>query len=408
MNVHIFVLGDFDFKRAGDSLLKKSKRAGKNLELLAYFITNKDKKLSSEHIIDTLWGESNHADPQNALRTQIFRLRRLLEESGLSGEGVPPEQALEISFENGFYVFTAGEHCRIDAVLFEQHVKAGDAAREENPGEALEEYIRAVSLYRGEYFEGYINSEWIFVIRNRFRRLYIQSVLRLLELLKQNGRWGEMVELFEYVVAFVPLEEALHLYYLEALLNLGEYKNAMSHYHYITGRIYKELAIQPSSALKSIYSRISSEEKNAVQTDICFLKNNILCDEQSGALFCDLEHFKLIYHVEERKSGRGGAGSFVGLLTLSCKDGNGRNGRFEAAGESLKHLLRRSLRQGDVFTQWNRSQIIVLLTGAESESLETICRRIGKKFSCEKESAGMDISFSFEPIAKNVLVSERE
>jgi hypothetical protein len=45
MAIEITTFGEFDIKRAGRSILPKSSRANKNLELLKYFITHRHKRL---------------------------------------------------------------------------------------------------------------------------------------------------------------------------------------------------------------------------------------------------------------------------------------------------------------------------------------------------------------------------
>ncbi len=260
MSLHVLTFGGFDIRRSDNSLIRKSKRSQRYLELLEYFITNRGKKLSSENIIGNLWSDSESADPQNVLRTQIFRIRKLLKDAGLSGSGAVPGETLDIVLENGFYSIKTGENCLIDADIFENAVNKGDNLKNSDPDAALERYISAFSLYKGEYLEGNGNSEWMFVIRNRYNRLFIQTTLRMLELLKLKARWREIVEYFERAVVFEPLEESLHLYYLEALVGLGEFKNALSHYNYITGRILKELAVKPSAAFRSLYNMIVTGE----------------------------------------------------------------------------------------------------------------------------------------------------
>ena len=404
MGLHVLTFGGFDIRRSNNSLIKKSKRSKRSQELLEYFITNREKKLSSENIINNLWSDSESADPQNVLRTQIFRIRKLLKEAGLNGSGSAPGETIEIILENGFYFIKTGKNCKIDAVLFENAIIEGDSLKAGDPDAALERYQSAFSLYKGEYLEGSSGSEWLFITRNRYNRLFIQATLRLFELLKLKGRWREVVDYFEQAVVFEPLEESLHLYYLEALLSLGEFKNALSHYNYITGRILKELAVKPSAAFRNIYNLIITGEKNAIEADIFSLRQEFRSeDRKTGAMFCDPEYFKIIYNLEERKCLREKNDTVVGLLTLASNLPASSPVMYEAAFERLKPLLSRSLRKGDVFTQWNRRQLIILLMNAQSSNLDLICNRIKKRFGEDRKNSSIDIYFSFEPISDSNL-----
>lgn len=403
LSLRVVTFGEFDIRRADTSLIKKSKRSQRYIELLEYFLTNRGKKLSAEHIINNLWGDRESADPQNVLRTQIFRIRKLLREAKLYGDEALPGETLEILLENGFYRVDVGENCVIDAELFEQGIKEGDQKIDSDPNDALEQYTNAFTLYQGEYLEGNSDSEWVYINRNRYNRLFVHATLRMFELLKRGGLWRDIVLYFDRAVLFDPLEEALHLFYLEALLSLGEYKNALSHYNYITSRIDRELGVKPTSAFRNIYGQIIAGEKNAIQADIYGLRREFSReDKKSGALFCDPEYFKTIYNLEERKSLRGESDTFVGLLTLASSLPSVPPELYDAAFEKLKPLLSGSLRKGDVFTQWNRRQLIVLLMNAQKDSLERICRRIRKRFLEDCAQSGIELYFSFEPISEKV------
>jgi GGDEF domain-containing protein len=92
----------------------------------------------------------------------------------------------------------------------------------------------------------------------------------------------------------------------------------------------------------------------------------------------------------------------VGLLTLASSLPSVPPELYDAAFEKLKPLLSGSLRKGDVFTQWNRRQLIVLLMNAQKDSLERICRRIRKRFLEDCAQSGIELYFSFEPISEKV------
>ena len=93
--------------------------------MLKYFIANKDRRLSPEVIIEIQWGDSNSEDPKNVLRTQIFRLRKYLQEMGLINRS-DKEDYFNLAFENGYYIFRMSAECEIDALVFEDCIKTAD------------------------------------------------------------------------------------------------------------------------------------------------------------------------------------------------------------------------------------------------------------------------------------------
>lgn len=400
MGVVVLTLGDFDIKKSGKSLMANNNRSYKKLELLKFFITYKDKKLLPEYIAENLWNDSDIADPKNALRAQVFRLRKALDSMGLNGNKGESQSYLDIAFQNGFYILNTGENCLVDAMQFEDSVKTADENRNKDPGEAIKKYKEAIRLYKGQYLADITDKEWVFTIRNRYHRLYVQSLIRLLELLKAEGRNREIVEHFEQAMSYEPFEEALHIFFLEALLELKEYKHALSHYNYITGRMYRELSVKPSPVLKGIYSRIVAGDKNIHSTDISTLTRDFsLDDDMEGALFCDIEYFRTIYNLEERRSIRAQNKECLGLATINNENRKISQDKDNEAAETLKVVLRESLRRGDVFTQWNGHQMIVLLTDVHTNALDLISRRIRKRFNDKMGQEGFSVDISFKPIS---------
>lgn len=290
MPVEVFLLGGWDVQKNGKPLFQEGRRPQKYLKLLKYFMVNRGKRLSPETIFESLWEDADLMDPANTLRTQIFRLRQILQKKELykkEGDG-----SFRLSFENGFYVFTLGKDCSVDTDRFEKYKKAAEAKQQSDPAAAIDCYKQAIRLYRGDFLEESSEWPWTFPLRTRFRRLYVQSLLCLFELLKQQGRYTEIVEYFEQAMCFEPLEESLNLCYLEALLKLNQNRLAFSYYNYITRRMKRELSVEPSLAMKNIYIKITAGEQNVRKADLWDLSQRFSePDEPRGALCCELHHF---------------------------------------------------------------------------------------------------------------------
>ncbi len=399
--IEVLTLGNFDIRRANKSLIEKDKGSYKRMELLKFLVTHRERDLTPEYISDNLWHSSESTDPRNALRTQVFRLRKMLKDAGLTrtrkDDGVG---YINVTFQNGFYNLDIGGNYSIDTTHFEENIEAADEARDKDIDQAIDKYVKAIDLYRGEYMADSIGSEWVFMIRNRYQRLYVKSLIRLFGLLKKQGRHGDIIEHFEQAVCYEPFEEALHVFFLEALLDLGEFNNALSHYNYITGRMYRELSVNPSPVLKSLYSRIAAGGTNIQQADLSALSKSFAdADDGKGALCCDIEYFRTIYNLEERRSLRARSNEYIGLVTIdTTMGGKVSKKELNGAAENLKLVLKESLRKGDVFTKWNDYQMIVLLTDVQQDALTLIGKRIKEKFSNIGKVNAFTVDISFKPI----------
>jgi DNA-binding SARP family transcriptional activator len=139
-------------------------------------------------------------------------------------------------------------------------------------------YQQALKLYKGEYLSENLYNEWIIPVRNRYHRLYSQALLQQLELLKNESNYQSIVETCEEAFQIDPYEESVHIFYLDALIKLAQIKQATSHYHYITTKLFQELGVKPSPFLREIYREI--KHKTMQKKDMNFW--DILGDLKEG------------------------------------------------------------------------------------------------------------------------------
>ena len=164
----------------------------------------------------------------------------------------------------------------------------------------------------------------------------------MLELLRHHRRYEEIVKIFEEAVLIEPLEENLHYYYLEALLEQEDIRQALSHYSYITSRMYQELGIKPSPSMREIYRKIRDKSEEKEITDLVFIEKKLdyPVESREGVLFCDADYFRLVYDLEKRRSNRREVTVFIGLVTLfQVTADSGSSGNLRAMEKLKKYWV---------------------------------------------------------------------
>ena len=78
--LEIITFGSFDILIDGDSLLTKFGKSQKALSLLKYFISNRGKKIPVNRIIEANFKLYDYTDYNNALRSQVHRLRNIIKD----------------------------------------------------------------------------------------------------------------------------------------------------------------------------------------------------------------------------------------------------------------------------------------------------------------------------------------
>jgi tetratricopeptide (TPR) repeat protein len=281
---------------------------------------------------------------------------------------------------------------------FEDILNEANRIREIAPLKAIELYKQAIGLYRGDYLAENGYSEWLVPLRNHYNRLYIQSLLRLVELLKEREEHDQILDVCERGLSIEPLEEVLHIYFIEALLKLGQMKHALSHYEYVTSYFYRELGVKPSAVMRNLYKKIQAHNEEKGEMTLSQIKIRLEEENISGALFCDLDYFKFIYNLELRRSTRLPTTNYLGLLTLISKGtGVASQQKIKEIMGSLRQLLYASLRKGDLFSFWNDTQMVFILFNIKEDGLGKIEERIEKNFHQQGKADIFNLELSFGP-----------
>lgn len=392
----IYTIGDFDILYKDKSLLESYGYPNKTLKLFKYFLTYRDKKILPENIIEDLWIDGNFTEPKNVLRTQISRLRKMFseEEDG--------ERFFTIENISGYYIFRIKDNCFLDIEEFERLINQGLSLSEIQPESSILLLKEAIDLYKGEYLGEIEYEEWIIPIRNRINRLYLKGLYTYIEILRNENMYKEIVNICEATIENDPYGEVLHIYFIEALMEIGEKSYALSHYEYITSRMYNNLGIAPSQRMRELYQRLKFYDENIQKPiDIRGLDEELEdVNEKYGALLCEPYYFKFLYNLEKRKKLRdGNTNVFLGLITIDDIGSTVLSDkRIEETMNSLMNVAWKNLRKSDVLSKWNYRQIVSLHYDIEEEDLNIIVKRLKEKLQEEVSNKNVNLLIRFKSL----------
>lgn len=374
--VEIQMLGLFDVKKNHKSLVHAAAGSKKLWELYKFIVTHRKRSFTPETLLDSLWPSEDYSDPRSTLRRQMHRLRQVLGE-----HDADPQVACSILYQNGYYRWNPDIDAVIDAEQFEASLKLGDALQADLPLKALHHYRDALSHYQGDYLPECIDQQWVFPVRNHYRRLYLKTVLAATGLLSDLGEFNEIIKICEKAIALDVYEEEFHLRMMDALLSMGDRKQAMVHYEYVTGLYYQELGLKPSPAMKSIYKQILSSQPqlDSMEALHADLDGDGVVE---NAYICSAEVFRSIYELERRRSERNGVQAVIGMITMEHPV-TASYGKQQQRMLALQQHLMHHLRKGDTITRWNDSQFLVLLPGLNVETIESVLNRVIQRFPRE-------------------------
>lgn len=392
--IYIQTLGQFRVSIGGNSIDNSANQAKKPWSILEYLITFRDRDITANELIELIWSEDQSANPNGALKTLVFRSRKLLEPLAM------PPQNLIIQ-RRGSYAWNPEYQTVVDADQFEELCSRASADGL-SEAEQLLLYQQAIDLYKGDFLPKSSWESWVMPISARYHSLYLQAVHKVIDLLTTSGDWEEIIRLCEKAVQIESFDEGIHYALIYALYNTGKQNLALEHYKNTIDLFYNEFSITPSERLKDLY-KVIRDEKHGITTDLSIIQESMKEHKRkSGAYYCEYSVFRDIYQLEQRAIERTGDSIYLCLLTVRTSDGHlPKTSVMIRAMESLGNAISGSLRRGDVYARYSIAQYIVLLPTSSYENGCNVMKRIITNFKKEYTRKDLVIDYSLQSVLLN-------
>ena len=217
--------------------------------LLAALLVDANSVVSSDRLIETLWGEMPPASESGALQKQVHRLRSLV------GVTPGPDADVLVTRAPGYLLQVAPGSC--DAARFEALVAdAHRRAQHDDPAGALVALDQALGLWRGRAFAEFAFAEFARAEAARLEELRVVAIEERLEAKLRLGRHDEVTGELEALVSEYPYRERLWGQLMLALYRAGRQADALRAYGQVRVRLAEELGIDPGASLRNLEEAI--------------------------------------------------------------------------------------------------------------------------------------------------------
>lgn len=393
--VCVNMLGQFSISINEKSINAQSNQSKKPWSLLEYLITYRKREISSNELIDLIWGDEESSNPGGALKTLLFRSRKLLTPLDY------PSHELIIQ-HRGSYAWNPDITTIVDADQFEELCARGND--EVNEREQLNYFLRALDLYKGDFLPKSEWASWVIPLSTYYHSLYQQCAHKTIILLETNDDWTGVIDLCKKAITIEPFDEEFHYHLIYALYKNNDQHGALEHYAHTVNQFYNEFAITPSSRLKDLYKLIR-DEKHGITTDLSIIQDSLREEtHMNGAFYCEYSVFRDIYQLESRAIERTGDSIYLCLLTISDISGKMLKASVMAkAMMALGEAISGSLRRGDAYTRYSVSQYLILLPSASYENGESVLKRIGSNFRHRYSRKNLVLNYSLQAMEPNAI-----
>lgn len=230
----------------------------KERTLLAHLVACAGRMVTTDELMESLWGDAPPRTAAKALQTYVSRLRNVLEPAR---RGSP---RLLVTDGPGYRL--AAPDDAIDARRFARLVDVGHRAWREGRAEVAASTLReALGLWRGPAFAGFTETRFG---RGESRRLEELRILALEDRIAADldlGRVRETVPELEQLVREFSLRERFWYLLVLALYRSGRQADALGAYTRAREVLVGELGVEPGGELRQLQAKVLAQDATLLQ-----------------------------------------------------------------------------------------------------------------------------------------------
>jgi predicted ATPase/DNA-binding SARP family transcriptional activator len=242
--VRIGLLGAFE---ARDDAGQPVQIPGTRLRtLLARLALDQGHLVTTQSLVDAIWGQRPPSGAANALHSLVSRLRRAL----------PPDDGIRVeSLPAGYRLSAAAE--ATDVAEFERLAAEGRACRDAGGADAAAgRFAAALALWRGAPLADLADAPFAGATVARLTELRLRTVEDHAELALAAGRAGQLVAGLQELTLAHPLDERLAGLYIRSLAAAGRPAEALAAFEDLRRGLAETLGTDPSPALRDLHTAL--------------------------------------------------------------------------------------------------------------------------------------------------------
>jgi DNA-binding SARP family transcriptional activator len=226
----------------------------KQRALLALLLLHVNETLTSDRLIDELWGEDPPATAAKTVQMHVSRLRKALAaHNGATSDG------LIVTRERGYELRLDPE--QLDLHRFERLAAAGRGALAQGaPERAVPALARALSLWRGRALSDLSQEPFAEREAARLDDLRVAAFEQLIEAKLALGRHEEVVGQLEALIREHPYRERLRAQLMLALYRSDRQADALQAYQDTRTKLVADLGIEPGERLRDLERAVLAQD----------------------------------------------------------------------------------------------------------------------------------------------------
>jgi hypothetical protein len=300
-----------------------------------------------------------------------------------------------VTIRRGIYALDERLRIRCDAQEFEKVAETALGETEEE-----EQFVllkESCDLYTGEFMPKLGATDWVVVLSVRYKNLYTQCVREYCEACAKRHEYREMQRVASRASSIYPFD-GWQSYEMEALIAMHQSREATKLYETTEQMLFEELGVSLPDRMVKQMERLGRQVQHKTDLLENILHNMDEIEEAPGAFECSYPNFVGNFRYIKRVVERTGQTAWLMLCTIVDGKGYARED-----GERLTYLrgelwgaIRKTLRRGDMFTQYSNNQFLILLMEVKQEDCARVSERINEHLS--RQNMASYITYQIAPV----------
>ncbi len=394
MDTFAIYIGD----KQRDELINKSR---KGVALMQCLIMHGGMPVSNHRLLNMFWSEDKSANPENALKTLISRVRTMLNQvvEGLGNCIVADRGAYHWENMPGMTV----DVFEIGAIMEQLPLHKDD----------IEKWRELVSkllvLYKGDLLQNCEYNEWALSRATTLRNQYMATVYSYLDMLKAAENYDEIINVCRTALAVDNFDDRLHMELMTALMKSNRNNEALLQYKHVVHLHYRYLGITPSEDIQIFYKQIVNAGRS-LEVNLESIRSELKeSGEQRGIFVCEYPVFKEIYNLQMRNLERLGSTMFLAVIMVTNLNGQPMESiKQENIMSGLLDILKKNLRKGDTVTQFSPTILALLLPTVNYNTGNMVMERIKRLFYQKYPNSNVAFNYRVGPLSSDSHLNSKK
>jgi DNA-binding SARP family transcriptional activator len=246
------LLGKFRLFADAQEILAKRWKSKKARTLFQFLLYARSRGyVNKEVLMELLWPEEDPQKTAKRLHVALASLRKTLQPD--LQRGTPSSY---ISRDNDSYTIDVGEEGWVDIDNFIEELNL--AKQQENLEKSVAHYLNAESMYKGDFLEEDLYSDWCIEARENFRSEYVQLLREIIEYYDGKKDYKQCIQYAKKYLKFDKYAEDIYQLLMTYYANTGNKAMVVKTFEKCRDIIENDLNCPISNETKNLYQKMIS------------------------------------------------------------------------------------------------------------------------------------------------------